>query len=695
MKMRQKMIYVLVSMLVLSTTLGAMASAGNLSQSKLESTESRDFTHTILGEYGTSTTCVPCKYAHAALKAIYIAGWYPFNYITLVRNKNDHAMVRSQELDLFSEPTVFFDGGYDEVQGGVDIEWCMGKYNQSIINCGNRNVKDIDLAVDIDWHSAVNPVPEDGETDVFREPTLKWNLTSFNVTVTVDNNEATDYEGHLHAYVTEYESSYWMDKFHYPYTFALLDYAFNEDVNISAGGTWQDTVEWDGAEKDNGMFDEDKIIFDDVFQDNVVVVASVFRASSDYSDETIGVFAGNNTYPKTFDIYFGNTTPPPLEVTGATSKSFSPGMLDWNTTYYWKIITWDNNDDYSESPIYNFTVRENHAPNTPDNPFPPHNSTEVPIRINMTWTGGDPDNDTTYTDIYFGDEFPPDLVLDNLTNTTWFEPILLEFNTRYYWKIVITDRWGAWSESENWTFLTQINHPPYVPSNPNPPDGANDVPVTANLSWKGGDPNLGELIRYEVYFEENNPDPQYIETIGPFNATQFEVEYDLEDDLEILKTYYWKIVPIDSQGNTNDSIVWSFSTGENFPPSKPIITGPKEGTKEVDYEFTFKSKDPEDANISYYITWGDGSGTGWLGPYLSDVAIALSYNWSDDGKYTIKAKAKDQYDQESEESLFSVNIPKNKIYIPFIQFIYNLLQRFPILEKLLSSIPIFNKILNQ
>ena len=44
-----------------------------------------------------------------------------------------------------------------------------------------------------------------------------------------------------------------------------------------------------------------------------------------------------------------------------------------------------------------------------------------------------------------------------------------------------------------------------------------------------------------------------------------EIEYDLEEDLEILKTYYWKIVPLDSQGNTNNSIVWSFKTGENFP----------------------------------------------------------------------------------------------------------------------------------
>ena len=130
-------------MLVFSTTVGAMASTDNLKKSKIEPTEPRAFTHTILGEFGTKTTCVPCKYAHSALKAIYNAGWYPFYYVTLVQDKNKHAEDRAIELNIFSDPTVFFDGEYEEVQGGVNISWCMGKYNQTIIACGNRNVADI------------------------------------------------------------------------------------------------------------------------------------------------------------------------------------------------------------------------------------------------------------------------------------------------------------------------------------------------------------------------------------------------------------------------------------------------------------------------------------------------------------------------------------------------------------------------
>lgn len=679
MKMRQKIVYSLVFMLVFSATVGAMASNNNLKQSKVEEPEPLAFTHTILGEFGTATTCVPCKYAHAALKEIYKhkEEWgKPFNYITLVRDKNKHADDRTTELDQFSEPTVFWDGGAREDQGGVDKAWCMGKYNQSLIYCGNRDVADIDLSVDVEWLGAVNRIPEDGETNVHISPTMFWNLTAFNIDVTIDNNEASAYNGHLHVYVTENESSYWVDKFHLPYTFAFLDYAWNEDISISAGGSWQDSLEWDGCDYDNGLIEEEYILFDDVQQDNVMVIASVFDEDTDYSDETIGTLAGVDTYPKTHDVYFGNTSPPPQASWNQSELSFSSGILPWNTTYYWKVVTWDNQDNKAESPIYSFTTRDNHAPNIPSNPFPPNNSNNVPIKLNMSWSGGDSDNDTVYYDVYFGPIFPPNKVESNQTET-YYMPGLLQFNTSYYWKIVAWDRYGLSSISENWNFLTQENLPPNMPTDPNPSDGANDVPIQANLSWVGGDPNQGDSITYEIYFEEGNQDPQeLIDIVGPYNATQDIIIYDIDEDLVILHTYYWKIISIDSKGLKNEGKVWSFSTGENFPPSKPLISGQKEGKAGEDYEYTFKSVDPEGANVSYYITWGDGSGPGWIGPYPSGEAIVLSYNWSK-GTYTIKAKARDQYYQESGETIYKITMPKNKPFVSSFPLLNWLFEQFP------------------
>jgi len=458
-------------------------------------------------------------------------------------------------------------------------------------------------------------------------------------------------------------------------------------------------MEWDGCDYDNDLDEEDPDfeIFDEVYQDNVMVIASVFDSESDKSDETTGTLAGVNTDPKKHDVYFGDETPPPKVISNQTSLSFTPSyILEWNTTYYWKIVTWDKQDNKTESPIFNFTTRDNHAPYIPSNPIPMHNSTEVPIKVNLSWTGGDPDNDTTYYDVYFGLNFPPDKLVNNITNS-YYDVGILQFGTRYYWNIVAWDRWGYSSHSENWTFLTQPNRPPNEPSNPQPPDGGKDVPIQANLSWKGGDPNIGDIVSYKIYFEEDNPDPQEnIATIGPYNASQKEIIFDIPEDLEILKTYYWKIKSVDSKGLTTEGDVWSFSTGLNYPPSRPTITGDKEGKVGVDYNHTFSSVDPEGSDVSYFVKWDDGTDTGWVGPYPSGQAITLSHNWTTKGTYIISAKAKDQYGQVSQESTYKVTRPKSKqwIYLPLIQFIYNIIQRFPLLEKLLSFFPIFYKILN-
>ena len=67
--MRRIIIGVLISMLVISSCMGAFTAA--TVQKELEDPEpTKAQTHTVLGEYFTLTTCVPCKYFHQALKNI-------------------------------------------------------------------------------------------------------------------------------------------------------------------------------------------------------------------------------------------------------------------------------------------------------------------------------------------------------------------------------------------------------------------------------------------------------------------------------------------------------------------------------------------------------------------------------------------------------------------------------------------------
>ena len=98
---------------------------------------------------------------------------------------------------------------------------------------------------------------------------------------------------------------------------------------------------------------------------------------------------------------------------------------------------------------------------------------------------------------------------------------------------------------------------------------------------------------------------------------------------------------------------------ENIPPTKPTITGPTSGSPGDIINYSFKSTDPEGEQVYYWIEWGDGTVEEWLGPYKSGMEIFVSHSWAEKGTYTVKAKAKDIWDAESDWGYLDVTMPKN------------------------------------
>ena len=63
--------------------------------------------------------------------------------------------------------------------------------------------------------------------------------------------------------------------------------------------------------------------------------------------------------------------------------------------------------------------------------------------------------------------------------------------------------------------------------------------------------------------------------------------------------------------------------------------------------------------VYYLFDWGDGSDSGWLGPYESGAEVNATHTWSEVGSYGIKVKAKDVNGAESEWSdTLAVSMPK-------------------------------------
>ena len=524
-------------MLVFTTVAGAMSSSNTEVEVKSLSKASteEDYSHNILGEYFTYTTCEPCKYAHQALKNLYKAGYHPFYYITYVYNKNTHAFQRKNELNILASPTVCWDGDYRRDVGASGTQSAMNKYNTSIIKCGNRNVKDIDLSLDVEWLGATNEDPEDGATNVSIEKVLSWTVSEMEIDVEITSNEASQYNGHLHVQVTEVNSTFWNDKFGNPYTFEFKDYAFNQDVAISGGGTWSGNKIWDCTEHYDGHGSS----FENMTQDNTMVIAAVFdEDNNDYTDETAGVRVGDGTDPKLFDVYFGNTTPPPKVLNNFSIMYFYPEFgLNFSETYYWKIDVWDKLGNPTYGDIWNFTTRGNDPPNLPHDPYPWNGSTGAPIDVNLTWECEDPDGDDILYDVYFGNEFPLTKVSTNQSEKWWKPYSVLNFQTTYYWRIDAWDEYGLNTTGEQWSFTTEQNLPPDPAFDPHPEDGETAVPVNVTLSWNGSDPNSGDTIKYDVYFDDVDPPRQ-----STHNQTVTYHDPYGQQDLSLYKTYYWRIV---------------------------------------------------------------------------------------------------------------------------------------------------------
>lgn len=76
----------------------------------------------------------------------------------------------------------------------------------------------------------------------------------------------------------------------------------------------------------------------------------------------------------TYDVSLGTSSSPPTVVMNQSATSYDPGVLDYDITYYWKIVAWDENNTSTTSVVWSFTTEPEELPPSPPPSSPPPSS---------------------------------------------------------------------------------------------------------------------------------------------------------------------------------------------------------------------------------------------------------------------------------------------------------------------------------
>jgi hypothetical protein len=136
----------------------------------------------------------------------------------------------------------------------------------------------------------------------------------------------------------------------------------------------------------------------------------------------------------------------------------------------------------------------------------------------------------------------------------------------------------------------------------------------------------------------------------------------------------------------NDRVI-KYASYDSIPPTIPTITGPKTGRVGVSYDYSFVSIVPDGGDVFYWIDWGDGSNSEWVGPYHSGETVSVAHTWTEKNICSIRVKAKNTYETESDWSdSLEVTMPRNKEKNILL---INYLENYPVIYHWLKRLSIF------
>jgi len=326
------------------------------------------------------------------------------------------------------------------------------------------------------------------------------------------------------------------------------------------------------------------------------------------------------TKAKLHHVYFGDNYSNVNDGTGGTYKgpnpprtTYSPGPLEFQKTYYWRIDEFDGKAVH-KGDIWSFTTARDGGGLRADyyhwtgNPYglppePPASAFRTPVlsridpQINFNWGFYSPDpsiNADNFSAIWTGE-----------IEAVFSEPHIFYANADAGVKLwindkLIIDNWASYSPTEinsepieliagqrypivMWWYESSglakaelrwespnirkqlIPQAAFWPSlragSPSPPDGATCVTQIPVLLWAAGD----NALQHDLYFGTDQTAVADADktTTGIYQVRQADTSYIPPEDLEFGRTYFWRIDEVDTDDTKiQKGIVWSFTVAD-------------------------------------------------------------------------------------------------------------------------------------